>query len=274
MNSNSAFTIGRTHDVCQDYAVAGSSREPYVIVSDGCSSSPDTDIGSRLLARAAERLLRSAGNPAAVAMQELYEQAARKALRRARGMGLGPGCVDATLLTIHVYGDEFVAACYGDGVIALERRDGRMDVYSINFAESYPCYPAYAHQPERLRLIEERSGNVKEVAHYHRAGRDDELRLSERIVSDNCVETFSGSVADYAFVAVMTDGVHSFAEAVRTDTARRVEPVGMSRVLRELLAFKNTNGAFVQRRLNKFSGECRQRGWQHHDDLGIGAVYF
>ena len=70
MNADSAFRMGSTHAVCQDYAVASAwtaaahtdgaapPPRPYIILSDGCSSTPDTDVGARLLVKAAEPLLR------------------------------------------------------------------------------------------------------------------------------------------------------------------------------------------------------------------------
>ncbi|HYO91642.1 MAG TPA: hypothetical protein VEQ40_08400, partial [Pyrinomonadaceae bacterium] len=82
MNADSAFLIGATHAVCQDYAVAGNGTpderaavsnlqaNPYVILSDGCSSSPDTDIGARLLVKAAEQVLFKARAPTAQALTE------------------------------------------------------------------------------------------------------------------------------------------------------------------------------------------------------------
>ena len=276
MNSNSAFTIGKTHDICQDYAVAGvrASGEPYVIVADGCSSSPDTDIGARLLVKAAERLLCSSDCLAKDGMQKWHERAARLAMTQAKRMKLNVRCVDATLLTVHVCGDQFIAACYGDGVVALQRRDGTLDVHSISFAESYPHYPGYAHQRERRILLEARNGNVKEVTSYRQQRCDGVLQLAEKTISSDVVETFSGKIADYEFVAVMTDGIHSFAETVRGETIKRIEAVAPDRVIRELLAFKNTSGAFVQRRLNRFLSECQKRNWHHHDDLTVGAVCF
>ena len=49
------FWAGDSHKVNQDYCLSGSkSGLHYAIVSDGCSSSPDTDFGSRILAKAAE----------------------------------------------------------------------------------------------------------------------------------------------------------------------------------------------------------------------------
>ena len=54
MKLDSAFQIGKTHDVCEDFALTGTFEDEkntarYVIVSDGCSSSQNTDLGSRLL---------------------------------------------------------------------------------------------------------------------------------------------------------------------------------------------------------------------------------
>ena len=53
-NADSYFCIGSTHDVCQDYAISSPDRL-RAIISDGCSSAPDTDFGSRLLVKAKER---------------------------------------------------------------------------------------------------------------------------------------------------------------------------------------------------------------------------
>ena len=55
MKIDSAFQIGKTHDICEDFALTGTKNSivPYTIVSDGCSSSPLTDVGSRILSFAA-----------------------------------------------------------------------------------------------------------------------------------------------------------------------------------------------------------------------------
>ena len=46
MTSDSFFAIGKAHTVCEDYARDGKipdTERVFAIVSDGCSSSPDTD---------------------------------------------------------------------------------------------------------------------------------------------------------------------------------------------------------------------------------------
>ncbi|MCA9708502.1 MAG: hypothetical protein KDK70_21815, partial [Myxococcales bacterium] len=49
------FAIGDTHVVCEDFACAGHTEAGagFAVVCDGCSSSPQTDVGARLLAAAA-----------------------------------------------------------------------------------------------------------------------------------------------------------------------------------------------------------------------------
>ena len=106
---------------------------PYVIVSDGCSSSPDTDIGARLLVKAAQRLILSSERLPADCLQGIHEEAARLALAQAGLIGLRPQAVDATLLTAHLCNGTAIIACSGDGVVVLQSRTGLTDVYSIWF---------------------------------------------------------------------------------------------------------------------------------------------
>ncbi len=59
MSSDSFFTIGKSHDICEDYACNGVFNDEiaYVIVCDGCSSSTHTDFGSRILSKSIEKNL-------------------------------------------------------------------------------------------------------------------------------------------------------------------------------------------------------------------------
>jgi hypothetical protein len=286
MNADSTFQIGASHAVCQDYSLAGGSLpgapatskpnsqvNPYVILSDGCSSSPDTDTGARLLVRAAEQTLLGRGGSKARDASELHKEAARRALLWAKRIGLRPQAVDATLLTAHLEGDELILGCTGDGVICLESAAGMIDVYSISYASGYPLYPGYAHQPGRLLAWKgvERSG--KEVKHFRSASSEAPLRLKNASRGDRLTEVFTVRASDYRYAALFSDGIHSFYSAARTETSRRVEAVPMEGVVRDLISFKSVRGAFVERRLNKFLKDCRARGWQHADDLAFGALY-
>src|SRR5689334_1486619 len=237
MNADAIIDIGSTHAVCQDYAIA---RHDYVVLSDGCSSSPDTDIGARLLVLALDQILTA---HATGEIAELHADAARTALEWADMLGLPAQCVDATLLSAHVTNDELIIACSGDGVIILETQSGALDFRPISSPSGYPFYPSYLHQPDRLR---------------------------EMLAHNRCTKTsvLKFNVADYKYAAIASDGLTSFFHTQQTANGKRVEPVHLSDVLAELWSFKTSNGAFVERRVKRFK---RDTHWQHADDLTLAV---
>lgn len=257
MNADSAFVIGATHAVCQDYAVASGA---YAILSDGCSTSPDTDIGARLLVKAAERLLNIDGNAAG-----WHENAALLALSWTKSIEMPDQSIDATLLTAYVSGNQLLVSCSGDGVIVTESHDGALDVYVIAYPSGFPLYPAYLHQPERLEALVSTGRSCKEMKHFRSSSISEPLQLESTASDDSTIQNFSFKSSDYKFVALASDGVHSF--------RKQVEPVPMSQVLRELFSFKSLHGAFVARRVKRFLKDCVARGWQHADDLSLAVVH-
>lgn len=269
MNADSAFRVGSSHDVCQDYAAAGAcgSCGPYAVLADGCSSSPDTDVGARLLVKAAERLLRESGGPPADGLAELHAEAARLALSWAGLLGLRPQAVDATLLTAHLRGGELVVGCSGDGVICLQTTEGALDVYVVSYPCGYPVYPAYAHQPERLRALADAGLGSKEVTHLRADSAKGALRPAGVSEGGALTEVFAVGAAGYRVATLLSDGAHSF---FRTEQA---ESIPAESVLPELVSFKNTRGAFVGRRMRGFLKDCQQKGWRHADDLSLAALH-
>lgn len=284
MHSDCTFRIGRDHAICQDYGVARTSEPTFVILADGCSSSPDTDLGARLLVRSAERLLPDwlrATN--ALGGEDLNDVGAVGAYHRqvvlaardhSAGLGLEACCLDATLLTLVVQAGQWLAMLYGDGVLALGDREARgtprVRVRSIEFSGGYPNYPSYRVDAGRRRAFEQLRGNRCRLDPWllnaEGAVRDD---TPLGTVVDDCYVA-TGSVESLEWLAVLTDGSSSFTcTESRERTSSRVP---LPAVLSELLAFKSLSGVFVQRRVQRFLKECAARGWQHHDDLGVGAI--
>jgi hypothetical protein len=285
MNADSVFIIGATHAVCQDYAVAGNGllthqvldanlpAAPYIILSDGCSSSPDTDIGTRLLVKAAEQTLLAPLRPSANEVAGMHKESARRALIWAGLAGLHPQAVDATLLTAHLSDDELILGCSGDGVIVLQSWAGAVDVYAISYPSGYPLYPGYLHQPERLLAMSNDGRVSKEVKRFRGASVAEPLRLEETTLSVSPTEVFSVKASDYKHAVLLSDGIHSFFTTEQTETSKKVEAIPMEQILKELISFKSLRGAFVGRRLKSFLKECHVRGLQHGDDLAIGALH-
>ena len=275
MNADSAFVIGSSHAVCQDYAVSGSVKGAgvsYAFVSDGCSSSPDTDIGARLLVKAAQKVLHAGSNFSGAGLNDFYDEACRVGIKHARLIGLNDCSIDATLMTVIESEGKVTAGCYGDGTIVLKARNGQLEVYSISFADGRPRYPGYAQQPERLRLFNELEGNAKEVRHLCVNSREGVVELERRTSLDE-IEVFTRDVSDYEYVAVITDGLESFVRMAQTETSKQVERVESERILADLLGFKSFCGAFAKRRLTRFITECRAKEWRNNDDLAVGVVY-
>jgi hypothetical protein len=173
--------------------------------------------------------------------------------------------------------------------VAVRTRDGRLHARSLSFAEGYPDYLSYAVDAERRRAFLARRENVRRLEYWILEPDGTVEAVSSALPpcatvaaaparsGPACCYRLDGDVADTAWIAVMSDGVHSFTEARDIDTSRGCRiPVALPTVLRELLAFKSMNGVFVQRRVQRvlLSGGAGDRGWQHSDDLAIGVIAF
>ena len=273
MNADSVFNIGATHAVCQDYVIARSLAPhggPYAVLSDGCSSSPDTDVGARLLVKAMDLML---ARTAPSDVCKLHKECARMALGWAELMGLRSEAIDATLLSAHVCGEELIVACSGDGAIVLESKAGVLDLYAISSPSGYPFYPAYVHQPERLAEMLDNQRSVKEVKQFRRESPDAPFKMLEVTTSESLTEVFRLKVFDYKYVAVASDGLNSFFHTQLTPTGNRLQSVYLIDVLNQFWSFKNSHGAFVERRMKKFKKDASGRSWDHADDLSIGVIH-
>lgn len=271
MNADCGFRVGRTHAVCQDYAVAGSGEFAYALLADGCSSSPDTDIGARLLVKAAERAM-----PTLAGQGDwdcYHQEAIRTAGRCAGHLALNASALDATLLTVYSQGPTWAASIYGDGVLAVKERSGLLRITAISFTQSAPYYLNYSQDKARHAAYLCRHTNERKIA-LTGLRPDGSVDYSHETRSAADSETFheEGLTADTDWVAVLSDGVQSFYGMTCTETSRVMEDVPLQTILPPLLDFKNTHGVFVQRRLQRFLAQAEDRGRQHHDDLAVGAV--
>ena len=257
MHADSAFVMGMGHRVCQDYARAGaygfSPHLTYGIVSDGCSSSPDTDVGARLLALTAERLFQGYYEEGRFTINLPRVARVAESARDIFFPTLPCEALDATLLTVMAdRPDRALVCCMGDGVIAAKNWDGALRIWDVEAPDGYPRYPNYLNHVARRELVE---AGVPWIVRFPGGG---EYHTSK-------VVPFEQPVEGAAVVAIFSDGVRSF-----TDAERR--PIPAEEVVAELMAFKGYQGAFVQRRLYAFLKAAAKRGWRHEDDVAMAAI--
>jgi len=274
MNSDCAISIGSTHAICQDYARAGQDKEgmPYVIISDGCSSSAETDIGSRLLVLAAEKNIDLLG----IQTEEFYEKSVVLAETWTKYLGLPEIAIDATLVVAKMVKDQPFAAVYGDGLIVAGKRDENgknlLAIHQVVATQNFPFYPSYLLKPNRLKSMP--PDNKLEVSCIYKEtnGTPPIVSFATFCPMNNGRFHAATFAKDSDFIAILTDGAGSFLAPEISNTSKSNNNVELELVLSDLVGFKNFNAGFVQRRMQKFQKETKAKGWQHYDDLTVGAI--
>jgi hypothetical protein len=273
MNSDAFFCIGKTHQICQDYAEAGAD---HVILSDGCSTAADSNIGAILLSRAAKLMLKRYPND----VGNFCEEVAIKSKSYADAMELPEECLYATLGMITGQERRFEAMLHGDGVIAGRRRGTLIwDVSVYEFPSGAPYYLAYKLSQQWRNTYLQRFGVESRLTTYEVVM---DTKKSEDVQRGSKVRNDEGSLGpfvrdypygEYDMVAVMSDGATSFQKTVSTQTSKKQESVHVCDVLREVLNFKNYNGAFVQRRCKAAFRKFAEESVVNMDDFSLGVVY-
>lgn len=238
-HTDSMYVKGHTHKVCQDYA---DHNEMGAAISDGCSGSKDTDIGARLIVRS---LLY--GND--TLWDELYPFYGKGQFSKEM--------FDATLLNIGYESkrDVFCVDVIGDGGCAYQSINGNWWFIEYVYPAGYPNYISYRIDMKRddLRSYEQR----ELICNVYRNG---EIVDSDK---DGGRSYYYPSVT--SSIAVFSDGIESFTDK----EGSKIEAV---KIVKELMAFKNTQGEFVTRRMSRFLRDCEKRGWSHYDDLSMAAI--
>ncbi len=268
MNCDAVFIKGNSHSICQDYARAG---QNYVLLSDGCSSSPDTDFGARLICKTAENLILH--NDLSINEHFPY-QVIQKAKSAAEQIHLAEQSLDATFLAAIVIGDSVHVYCAGDAMLAFGFHDDRIHLEQIQYQKSYPFYLNYLCNNTRLQSFQANTNN--------------DLIVTGKIIINNTIETVSYQqlrLVDYYFTAaipkrhlkyivLLSDGIQSFSKQISSQTSRTTDNLQADEIAAQLIGFKNYQGAFVQRRINKFRKDVCRQNISHYDDLSMAAIHF
>lgn len=278
LSADSIFVQGYTHNVCQDYARTGiilsEKGFAYGILSDGCSSSPDTDIGARLLVLTAEEAMRS-GIEDCVTLSGI----AHKVNDYAYMLRLPRMVLDATLLRMCYAKEQVRFSIVGDGVIAARLKGtSQFHIIQRHFANNMPWYLSYTTEPLRFQKLLERTITIEYIhGHLNVETGDQGVFESHSItITPKNIDSYSAeyhttfSTSHYDLFILMSDGVESFMELHNTGE-KTVVP--LHKIFKELFAFKRFNGEFVTRRIKKALKGFAKRQWFHEDDLSVAAIY-
>ena len=265
MNADAYFAIGKTHEVCEDYALAG---KDFAVLCDGCSGSPRTDFGARFLALATEHWLQYEDKTAGE-IRDLPNNALRIAHSMVKVASLPSECLDATLA--YIYTDELYANVFfqGDGVVAARRRSGGVEIFCVDYFSGAPAYLNYTSNEVRRKLYMEQDQGFTTTAYL--PDKEPLIINGEGLIPHN----FIFDLEKYDLVAALSDGAMSFQRTVINDlgTSKHFEEVSVEDIVNPLMAVKSPTGKFVSRRCKRFLKDCLKKGWHHNDDLSMIALY-
>lgn len=284
MNVDSYFTVGRGHEVCQDYAIAKiygqeslpgcwHQHRPYLIVSDGCSGSPQTDVGARILAHMAEKLVcESYAANSMLSWESFGIVTIAQAQVCAKAMGLPLQCLDATLLvgfekeaennglTIYMYGDGHVLG------ISSDKKEPTLSCLTIKYDHSAPYYLTYTTDMYRRDAYRKEGINRHEILNWTESEKDGSAEI-KYLNSAEAENVHFRSYDEYKYIALGSDGLGAF---MNSQTGESYED---QMVMDSFLNFKNTKGEFVKRRVKRAMRDLERE--QHivpGDDVSLAVL--
>lgn len=261
---DSHFSMGSTHDVCQDYAVSRCDDNRVIAcVSDGCSSSPMSDIGSRLWCVSALRNFSKGG-----CIHDLVSDS----LRYFVGLGLSemfPLCMDATLGVIVQSGKTADIFLAGDGVIIERYKDGSLFISNFQSEKigsgDAPAYPSYLFDFDRLDFYLDKVVSPRRL--LYRSGYSEDL-LVKKYVPDSFFWHERRDLSKYSHIIICTDGIRSFFGGDMNNPVI----IDYNNVIEEMVENIGCGNAFVRRMVNILKRKSKKNGWRHYDDLGICGI--
>lgn len=246
---------GSTHKICQDYIITGNEPIPYVILADGCSSSPDTDIGARLICHYFKNLLNEeyininygykkfiTNNILAICMKQIEYQ--KKIL------GFESNILDTTLLILYLYNDIVYVDIVGDGGYIVKLIDGSNEFRIINYISNAPYYPSYLIDKKRNDLYKKIFNKPKRILNEKTDYTDSMDNIYHNWYPIDAINS----------ILIFSDGILSF-----------IPEIESTEIMENILAFKSLKGQFIQRKMNRYIKNLEKEGITHYDDISIGG---
>jgi len=251
--------IGTSHKVCEDYIISNEKPFPYVILSDGCSSSINTDMGARILTHLTKQYLKNEIYMLNILIKYnnlMANWIIHESKSITETMGLDKSCLDATLLFLYAIDNSIYVYMYGDGYLITVDLQNKISFYEISYSNNAPYYLSYRLDGKRNLLYKE-SNPIKTII------------TNEVPLACDYNTTFIKELPmnKYKGVFIASDGLSSF---INKDGERH----DIEEILKEITSFKNINGEFIKRRMGSKKGVIntfQEMGITHYDDLSIGG---
>lgn len=264
---DSILRIGNSHKICEDYVLSKENGtffdKPLCIISDGCSSSINTDVGSRILTWTSFKIFREIYD---IKFDEnnylqIGSRVYNEALKVCTNLHIPHFCLDATLIILWIDENDdcqemYHIFMYGDGCIFTIDNENIIKSYEYDFSYNAPYYLSarildfkeYEEQfpnslcTERINDIENRVFNCKEPV------------------------MLSFPVKDFKSVIISSDGIFSFIE---NSTKMKLKNAF---IINQISKIKSFNGEFIKRRISRMISDFENSNLGHYDDISVAGI--
>jgi len=249
-------TIGLTHQICQDYVVSGEAPTPFIVLSDGCSSSPNSERGAKILTLTAQQIIKNE-NQWPLDYADFGQQLINTALSVTKKLQLPDGVLDATVMLAFLQEDNMMVYVYGDGCLLFKDHDGHVGTIEVVFTHNAPFYLSYWINKERL--LEYTKAEAKPLLLMDSVNGQSEPKPFQTPL------IFSLPLKKYKMIGIASDGASHFVDI------KKSEKVPLYDIATDLLAFPDTLNEFVKRHTINVLAQHTKRGIHPLDDLSIGV---
>jgi hypothetical protein len=267
-NSDYIYTIGNSHKTCDDFAYSYTDNGINLsIVSDGCSSSRNSDIGARLIcSKILDSLcswnnLMKQGN-----VNEIIENCFEIIFNKYHKI-YGDYFLDCTIITSITDNLHTVVYLIGDGCILCKYNNGTETYFNTEFENNAPAYMSYVLNTERQNAYLDFSRYYEETLITRSINKIDistETKTENKTMDGIPVRSYSFSHNEVKYLMLFTDGINSF-----TDKSKDLSYYG-----HKMLDVKNENGVFLQRQIQGICRHEKETGNIHDDDFsGIALIF-
>jgi len=275
------YHIGSIHrgkgEPCQDHAISYVDKVMAVgSISDGCSKGRNTDVGARVINYATLQALKNYASSTiesdVIRVAEKVHLMRLESVKKVQQeLGFDGADLIATNLYICMIKEIAFIHVLGDGVVAVVDNERNMDVRRFFWSKNAPYYPFYDLN-QRDQFVEFHGNDLlagcltEERWHIDCEG----AKTQVDTIVHSLIKGMNGIVIDLSeeqknkkisFAAVFSDGIEQM------DNLEWLDAVVKS------LAYKNTTGLFVKRRMMRFIKDASKFSKGPLDDISCATIY-
>lgn len=254
---DSIFSIGKEHKVCEDYVLTDNSIIPFIVVSDGRSSSDHTDIGSCLISIQTKNFILKnykiiKNNP------EYIKDVFKNSSLFKNMLEINEESLDCTLLTAFVFENKLYYFVIGDGIINY-KQNGIITTKNFSFEGENVFYGNYFNNISCLEIYKSKKLKLD----IETISLNKNIDVNKESTS-NFIYFDSLDIENLDYFFLSTDGLLSCS----------TNNVLSKKYYSDFLSFKNLKGEFLQRRYKNWIKNLNKEGISHLDDVGIAGFSF